>query len=124
MKNSGFTVIELVVVVTIIAILVAIAYPSYQDSIRKSRRGDAQSDLLQFAGTAERIFTQTNSYVTSALPADTDIYTYSFPVAITALTYTIRATPTAVQSADRCGTMTLTQTGQKTNTGTEADCWN
>jgi type IV pilus assembly protein PilE len=122
-KISGFTLPELVVVIAIIAILAAIAIPSYRNSVRKSRRAEAQEQLLNFAGMAERIFTQSNSYATATLPADTDYYTYTFPVAITATTYTIRATPTAIQSADGCGTMSLTQTGQRTHTGSEADCW-
>ncbi len=122
-KISGFTLVELLIVVAIVAILVALALPNYNDSVRKARRADAQTDLLEFAGTAERIFTSTNSYATTALPANTDFYVYSFPVAITANTYSIRATPTALQSADYCGTMTLTQSGLRTKTGTMADCW-
>ena len=122
-KGSGFTLFEMVVVISIIAILTAIALPSYQSSVRKARRADAQKDLMNFAQTAERIFTEKNSYATAPLPDNTDYYTYTFPVAVTATTYTIRATPTAVQAADDCGTMNLTNTGQKTHTGSDADCW-
>jgi len=123
MKNSGYTLVEVMIVVAIVAILVGLALPSYQDSVRKGRRADAQSELIRFAGMAERIYTASDSFTTAALPADTDFYTYSFPVAVTATTYTIRATPTAIQDKDRCGTMTLTQTGLRTHTGTDADCW-
>ncbi len=129
MKKSGFTVIELMIAIAIVAILVALALPNYQDSVRKGRRAEAQADLLDFAGSAERVFTQTNSYTTAALPdgdkdgdGEDDYYTYSFPVAVTATTYTIRATPTAAQTADKCGTMSLNSTGLKTNTGTEVGC--
>ena len=124
-KNSGFTLTELLIVIAVVAILVALAYPSYQNSMQKTRRADAQGDLMEFAGIAERIYTQTNpnSYATITLPANSDFYTYSFPVAVTATTYTIRATPTAIQNSDACGSMNLTQTGLKTHSGTLANCW-
>ncbi len=123
MRKSGFTLIELMVVIAIIAILVALAVPSYQSSIRKSRRSDAQTQLMEFAGTAERIFNQNNSYAAAALPTSTEFYTYSFPVAVTATSYTIKATPKGPQSSDDCGSMTLTQTGVKTHDGSLTECW-
>ena len=121
---SGFTLVEVLIVVAIVAILVAIALPNYNSSVRKTRRADAQSTLMEFAGTAERVYTTTNpnSYATTALPAASDYYTFSFPVAITATTYSIRATPKTGQSADPCGTMTLTHTGQKTQSPVHASC--
>ena len=122
-KKSGFSLIELMMVIAIVAIIAAVAVPSYQSSVRKGRRVDAQADLMEFSGMAERIYTQTNSYTTAALPDDTDSYTYSFPVAITATTFTIRATPTTAQSPDKCGSMNLTHTGQRTNTGSDNNCW-
>ena len=123
MKIRGFTLVELMIVIAIMAILVSLALPSYQQSIRKGRRSDAQTDLLEFVVQAERVFTQTNSYATAGLPADTTFYTFSFSAGPSATAYTIVATPTAAQNADRCGTMSLTQAGQRTHTGAEADCW-
>ena len=80
---------------------------------------------MEFAGRAERIFNQNNSYaaVTGFKPDNSDYYNYTFPVTVTATTYTIRATPKSVQSEDDCGTMNLTQTGVKTHTGSLAGCW-
>jgi type IV pilus assembly protein PilE len=78
---------------------------------------------MDFAGFAERIYTQDNSYVAVTLPAATDYYTYSFPVAVTATSWTIRATPIGDQANDKCGTMNLTHTGLRTYSGTEAGCW-
>jgi type IV pilus assembly protein PilE len=121
--KSGFTLIELMIAIAIIGIIAAIAYPSYQDSIRKARRGDAQADLIQFFANAERRFTELNSYAGTPLPIDTDGYSYNFSVALSATAYTIRATPTASQNGDGCGTMTLDQAGQRVNTGTTAGCW-
>jgi type IV pilus assembly protein PilE len=121
--SFGFTLIELMIALAIIAILTAIAYPSYQDSVRKARRADTQGDLVQFSANAERRFTELNSYVGTPLPANTDGYNYDFSVALSATAYTIRATPTAIQNADGCGAMTLSQAGARTITGAEAGCW-
>jgi len=123
MKIRGFTLVELMIVIAIVAILVSLALPNYQQSIRKGRRADAQADLIEFAGQAERVFTQDNSYANAALPANTTYYTYTFTVGPSVTAYTIQAAPTTAQNDDRCGTMTMTQTGQKTHTGAETDCW-
>ena len=122
-KPTGFTLVELMIVIAVMAILVALALPNYQQSIRKSRRADAQTDLIEFAGQAERVFTQTSSYATAALPTNTDFYTYTFSVAASATAYTIQAAPKTGQDQDGCGTMRLDQTGLRTRTGTLADCW-
>ena len=58
LNTKGFTLIELMIAVAIVGILAGIAYPSYQDSVRKSRRADAQGALLGFANAMERYFTQ------------------------------------------------------------------
>ena len=123
LKNKGYTLVEILIVISIVAIVVGLAIPSYQGSVRKARRSDAQTDLMEFAGFAERIYTQNESYAAVTLPANTDFYTYSFPAAVTATTYTIRATPTAVQIKDACGTMNLNQDDQRTHTGPLPDCW-
>ena len=81
---------ELMIVIIIVTILVMIALPTYDNSIRKTRRADAQSKLMKFAGDAERIYTQSNSYETVALPANTGYYTYTFPVAVRALQPSLR----------------------------------
>ena len=122
-KTTGFTLVELMIVIAVMAILVSLALPSYQQSIRKGRRADAQTDLIEFVGQAERVFTQTNSYATAVLPATTDFYTYTFSVAASATAYTIQAAPKTGQDQDGCGTMRLDQTGLRTRTGTLADCW-
>lgn len=123
MKNRGMTLVELAVVIAIVAILASLALPSYQDSVRKGRRAEAQNTMLEFVGTAERIFTETGSYVTATLPANTDFYTFSFPTALSTTSFTLRATPTSIQADDRCGTMNINQLGVRTHTGTQADCW-
>ena len=135
LKDTGFTLVELLIVVAVMAILVALALPNYQESIRKSRRSDAQSELMKFAGVAERVFTLNSSYATvdddpdadnpndDIIPDNTDFYTYSFVAAATASTYSIRAVPGGSQVTDACGTMTLTQAGVRTHTGSLTGCW-
>ncbi|UOA07563.1 type IV pilin protein [Methylobacter sp. S3L5C] len=147
MKKSqpGFTLIELMITVVIVGILAGIAIPSYQASVMKSRRADAQGALLGFENAMERYFTVNNSYLGAAgtvgSHADTGsprIYSITSPVdggtafynltinAATASSYTLSAEPTGVQSSDKCGTLTLTHTGVKGFTGTgvtAADCW-
>jgi len=128
--NSGFTLFELLIAITIIAILAVLAYPSYRESVMKARRADAQTDLLTFENTAERLFNQDNSYanVDTLKPNNSDFYTYT--VAKTATTYSITATPTAIQADDQCGTMTLTSTGLKEHypplypgSSSSFECW-
>lgn len=59
---SGFTLIELLIAVTIVGILAAIAYPSYQNYMKQTRRSDAQIALTQAANQQERFFTECNWY--------------------------------------------------------------
>lgn len=59
--SKGFTLIELMIAVAVVGILAAIAYPSYQDSVRKSRRADAKSALLD-AAHERTVFTENNQY--------------------------------------------------------------
>lgn len=120
---NGFTVYELMIVLAIVAILAAIAIPSYQGSIQKSRRAEAQSTLLSFAGVAERVYTQDTSYAAVALPSNTDFYTFTFAVALTAQTWTIRAAPNGAQASDKCGEMNLSNIGIRSHTGSESGCW-
>lgn len=120
--KSGFSLVELMIVITVVAILVALALPSYERFVRKSKRTDSQEIMMQFTGQAERTFTQFNTYDRAELVKPTGEF-YTFTIAKSATGYTITATPKGDQSADGCGTMTLNQLGVKTHTGSEADCW-
>ena len=149
-KKSGFTLVELMIVVAIIGILTSIAYPSYQESVAKSRRSDATGALLVFANAMERHFTVSNSYRNAAgtdgTPTDTgaprlgvfghtqsplDGGTALYNLTVSAAndtTYTLLATRTGAQANDDCGNFTYTSTGVKgvtSNSGghTAASCW-
>jgi len=130
MKKNGFTLIELMITVAIVAILATIALPSYQDSVRKTQRATAQADLMQLASFMERFFTENNKYhqsnaatpVAVSLPSGVshDFYTYTLPTK-TATTFTLQATPSGSQAADTCGTLTITHTGAKG--AATSGCW-
>lgn len=135
--QRGFTLIELMVVVAIVAILVGIAVPTYQDSVRKSRRGQAKADLAEAAQAMERFYTENNTYVGATLARiwpsgqsprqGTAHYRLSFQGAVTASAFTIQVVPetSTGQNKDKCGTMTLNNRGQKTPSATDIpECWN
>ena len=70
---KGFTLLEVIVAVAIVAILAAIAYPSYQSSVRKSRRADAEGALVGLSNAMERQFTVNSTYAGNAAGgADTE----------------------------------------------------
>lgn len=132
---QGFTLIELMIVIVIVAILVAIAYPGYQEQVRKGRRARAQSDLVELTQVLERCYTVNNSYLTCAgvpnpLVAPLNVSPRSgtafYGVSYTAHTrnaFTLQAAPTGDQANDRCGTMTINQQGVRTAAAGETDCW-
>ena len=128
-RGLGFTLIELIFVVAILAILLALAYPAYTDQIRKARRADAVSSMMATAQYLERCFTQTNAYngctQRSRLEADlADDEYYEITVdPYTATTYTIIADPKGSQASDPCGQFTLDYLGNKTSESETNRCW-
>lgn len=120
-QHKGFTLIELMIVIAIVGIVSAIALPSYQDSVRKARRSDAQADLVQAANDMERFYTGSNTYVGATWPANITSDFYSLTISAQSVSmFTLQATPTGAQSSDSCGTLTLVSTGAKTPA---TECW-
>jgi type IV pilus assembly protein PilE len=107
MKNiqKAFTLVELMVTVAIIGILAGIAYPSYLDSVVKSRRTDAKAGLVKFAAMMVRQQTEAGTYVGYSTPSASDYYTFSASN-VTKTTFTLSAAPKSVQTSDACGTLT------------------
>ncbi len=130
-RRSGFTLMEVLIVMTILGILAAIAIPNYSEYIQRGHRSDAKALLLQAAQWQERIRTETNAYA-NALPAGltavpaTGTARYNVSVAIAGGGYTLTAAPTGASTGDPCGSFTLTGTGVRGLTGatrTVAECW-
>jgi len=136
-RVAGFTLIELMVTITVAAVLVSIAVPAYTSQIRKSRRTEARTALLDLAAREERFFS-TNSVYTIA-PANLG-YAGAFPVQVgsgyyrldvtvnpTGTAFSATATPISSQAADaaQCGTYTIDQAGTQTVSGGlgATTCW-
>ena len=127
LQQTGFTLLELMIVVAIIGIIASIAYPSYQEQVRQSRRANAQANLMELASYMERFYTENFTYAGAGanLPfnqspkSGTAFYQIALPVNnLTA--FTLTATAQGGQAADvNCTPLTITQTGA---TG-PAGCW-
>ncbi len=126
--ESGFTLIELMVVVAIIAIIASIALPSYNEYVRKTRRAAGAACITAVAQRLERVYTTDLSY--AAAPADAVLTAacdpdalkyYTVSRAVAAKTYTVTGTPRGAHSGDSCGNLTLNQLGVKSPA--TAGCW-
>jgi len=139
-RERGVTLIELMITVVIVAILAAIAYPSYTQYVLRSHRTAAKTALHDMASRQERLFTTTNAYGTTmaalGYPAGASVpipdasnhyYDLSIDPTTTATTYLLLATPAGSQANDaECGTFTLDQLGNQGmsgGTGSAQTCW-
>jgi type IV pilus assembly protein PilE len=137
-NSSGFTLIELMITVAIVAILSAIAYPSYEEYVRRGRRSELQVQVLQSAQFMERYFTTNGTYVAAALPtglttspenATATARYYDIGITnVTANSFTVTGTRTSGRGmdSDKCGDFIITQTAAKTlanNTAAITECW-
>ena len=150
-KQRGFTLIELMITVAVIAILSAIALPSYNAYVLKSHRAEAKNTLLAVAQRLEQIYTLESRYDVSRDAAGAVIavndaligtwgldqvplngtarYTIGFAAAPTTTTFTLIATPAGVQASDTCGVMSLDNrnlkgaAGQNNRHQATRECW-
>lgn len=139
-REKGFTLIELMIVVAVIAIIAAIALPSYDESVKRGKRSDGKAYLLDLASQQETFYAQNLSYansITAAAQLNTSAtsteshYTLALsvlPAGCSAAgtkcrTFTLTATPAFTDA--KCTTLTYNNAGLKGNTGTGSvdDCW-
>jgi type IV pilus assembly protein PilE len=128
---SGVTLIELMIVVIIVSILAAIAFPNYQEFSARAKRNEAKTALLQIKINQERFYLNNNTFTQdmtqlgfSADPFTTD--TGSYVVAVTAASPTNFSATATYQlggnEATKCVTFTIDGRGAQTS-GPEANCW-
>jgi type IV pilus assembly protein PilE len=150
MRSRGFTLIELMIVVTIVAVLAGVAYPSYVDSVNKSRRAEARAQLMDAVQFMQRFYSQNDRYdqtnantpVAVALPAalqvsprgaaaNTENYNIGFLANSLGVNgFVLQAVPRTggLMANDKCGTLQINQLGRRTVTGntggmTAETCW-
>src|SRR6185369_15781886 len=126
--ERGFTLIDLVIAIAIVAILTRIALPAYQAYIVRASRQAAQSELIALANAQEKIFLNSNAYTTNVTAAYTGQSTgglgvtsgnsrdnrYAFTAAATATTFTLTATPAAGTPQANDGTLTINEQSVRT----------
>lgn len=129
-RQLGFTLIEVLVAMACVAVLVTVAWPSYQGLLERSQRAQARTALLQAAHWLERAASANGNY-----PASTDIpasvlqvegQRYQIQVTSSPQSYALSATPIGTQNADACGTLTLNHLGVRGVQGASqsaAQCW-
>lgn len=136
-RQTGFTLLELVVVLAICGLLASIVLPGYQRSVQMGARAEGQSLLLQVAANQERYYARNNTYAASANPlldsqplsmtSETGLYRVEVAACAggtLATCFIATATPLGRQADDECGALTLSSTGLKAATnGSVYTCW-
>jgi type IV pilus assembly protein PilE len=125
--HRGFTLLEVLIVAVVLAVLAAIALPSYSAHLRKSARAEAQTFLTSAANSQQQFLIDRRSYAGSlatlkAAPPSDLTGKYNFALATTAgppPTFTLTATATGNQAKDVCPTLTLDSSGTKS----PDTCW-
>ncbi len=128
----GITLTELMIVVVIIGMLTAIAYPSYRQYVAKAKRNEAKSALLQIATLQERFYLQNNTYTADmtnlgfGAAANNLTDSGSYIVNVTAANANTFSAVATYQNADaeagKCATFTINGQGTKGSTPYN-DCW-
>jgi type IV pilus assembly protein PilE len=141
-RKQGFTLIELMITVAVVAILGGIAYPSYQSYVKRASRAEARAVVLDIAQKQERYYSSNNSYLAIAAPTtaaptgwqnwsggtgmSSRKYDVSVVLAGGGTSYTITAAPATGYTDSDCGTYTLTSANVRNNSGNNrpsVECW-
>ena len=132
-NNTGFTLIEIMIVVAIVAILAAVALPSYQDYVARGKRAEARTEVLKAEGWLERHYTEYNRYSSTVGSATNTTFitrytnvpssgaaNYSFGLVVADTSYTLTLAPLSAGSmaSDVCGSYSKTHNGSLSYTGT------
>lgn len=126
----GFTLIEVMVVIGVISILAAIAWPMYEEQSIKNRRADAVIALTRISNELNKYYSDNEGYTGYTVSAAVNNGLKNYAITLTQLSasqFTVTATPTGAQVADTdCTTLTINHLGQKGYTGSApsaARCW-
>lgn len=133
LRQNGFTLIELMITVAIIGILASVAYPSYMDQVRKSRRSDAIASISIIQQAQERWRANNPQYapniatlgITSPTPGGYYTLAVSTSTGTAGTSYTVTATAVTGKSQAQdsgCTPLTVTVTGGNA-TNTQPTCW-
>ncbi len=130
-RQRGLTMIELLITVSIIAILGAIAFPAYERQTMKAKRADGIAFLMEIASKQERYIVDNGSYATSlsalgysGSTSDKGVYDVSVATANNDQQFTLTATPQGAQANDECGALILDNLGNHTwENAAATKCW-
>ncbi|QIZ77124.1 type IV pilin protein [Ferrimonas lipolytica] len=128
-RSRGFTLIEMMIAVTILGILASIAYPSYTDYVQSSRRALAKTTLVEASQRLERYYAQNLTFTGAVSGSTLTIFTtsgdfdeyYSLTASAAANSYSLTAAPAGSQSTDECGSLSLNSSNQ--TSASASHCW-
>jgi len=133
--SKGFTLIELMIVVTVIGILAMIAYPNYSEFVNRGKRAEVKAALMEGAQALERYYSSNGTYLKGdsladvfslRVPTSSGTTNYNIEGEGSATSFMLQATRANGMVNDPCGDFRITHTGARTvvdGTRTAAECW-